>query len=412
MHKSSLIKILYIILSIIIAVVIWVYVDYETNDNYTTWITNIPVTFDGEDTLENRGLMILHDESQETVNLRVSGKRATIMKLDRSNITITVKTSQITGAGEQELEYTISYPRTVSESSVTVVNKSVETITVTVMAETTATIPVKSTFTGSVATGYRAGEIVCSPEEITVSGPEEIVETVSYALVTVSNESVTESIAADYTFTLMDENDEEVDTSTLTCSTDTIAVSMNVGQTKALELQVTVAEGGGATEDDVTIEISPSTITVAGDSSTLAEIDSIDLGTIDLSEILTTQTYTKDINLPATLENVSGTTQATVTVTVSGLSVSTFTATQFNILNRPDIYTATMVTESLNVTLRGTEAALAEITAEDIIVVVDLSQIDFTSGSTGAVTVGAEIYVNSDDNVGAVGSYNVVVDVE
>lgn len=412
MHKSSLIKILYIILSIIIAVVIWVYVDYETNDNYTTWITNIPVTFDGEDTLENRGLMIVHDESQETVNLRVSGKRATIMKLDRSNITITVKISQITGAGEQELEYTISYPRTVSESSVTVVNKSVETITVTVMAETTATIPVKSTFTGSVATGYRAGEIVCSPEEITVSGPEEIVETVSYALVTVSNESVTESIAADYTFTLMDENDEEVDASTLTCSTDTVAVSMNVGQTKTLELQVTVEEGGGATEDDVTIEISPATITVAGDGSTLAEIDSIDLGTIDLSEILTTQTYTKDINLPATLENVSGTTQATVTVTVSGLSVSTFTATQFNILNRPDIYTATMVTESLNVTLRGTEAALAEITAEDIIVVVDLSQIDFTTGSTGAVTVGAEIYVNSDDNVGSVGSYNVVVDVE
>ncbi|MCD8143752.1 MAG: hypothetical protein LUD79_00175 [Oscillospiraceae bacterium] len=407
-----MIKILYIILSIIIAVVIWVYVDYETNDNYTTWITNIPVTFDGEDTLENRGLMIVHDESQETVNLRVSGKRATIMKLDRSNITITVKISQITGAGEQELEYTISYPRTVSESSVTVVNKSVETITVTVMAETTATIPVKSTFTGSVATGYRAGEIVCSPEEITVSGPEEIVETVSYALVTVSNESVTESIAADYTFTLMDENDEEVDASTLTCSTDTVAVSMNVGQTKTLELQVTVEEGGGATEDDVTIEISPATITVAGDGSTLAEIDSIDLGTIDLSEILTTQTYTKDINLPATLENVSGTTQATVTVTVSGLSVSTFTATQFNILNRPDIYTATMVTESLNVTLRGTEAALAEITAEDIIVVVDLSQIDFTTGSTGAVTVGAEIYVNSDDNVGSVGSYNVVVDVE
>ena len=411
-HKHSFTKILYIILSVLIAIVFWIYVDYETNDTYTTWINNISVTFDGEDTLEGRGLMIVHEESTETVSIKVSGKRATIMKLDRSNITITVKTSQITGAGEQELDYTISYPKTVAESSITLVSKSADTVTVSVTAESSKSVPVKATFTGSVASGYYAGEIVCSPEEITISGPEEIVEQVEYAVVTVGDENVTDSVNAEYEFTLVDADGNEIDMSTLTCSTDTIAVAMSVGEKKTIPLTVTIVEGGGATEDDITVEIDPESISVSGDSTTLDELDSIDLGTIDLSEILTTATITKEINLPGTLDNLSGTTQATVKVTVSGLSVKTVTATQFTILNKPDNYTTTLVTESLNVTIRGTEEALEAVTAEDITVSVDLSQIDFSTGSTGSVTVDAEVIVTSDDGVGAVGSYNVVVDVE
>ncbi len=405
-------KIGWMIVSIIAAVCIWAYVDSETNDTYTTWITNIPVTFDGEDTLEYRGLMIIHDESQETISLRVSGKRATIMKLSRSNITITVKTSQINGAGEQALEYTISYPKTVTESNITLLSKSSDTVTVLVMAETTASVPIRSSFTGSVANGYRAGEIICSPEEITVSGPQELVESISYALVTIGDEELTDSIAADYTFVLMDENDQEVEASSLTCSAETIAVSMNVGKIKTLPLSVTLVDGGGATAEDATVEISPMFITVSGDDETLDALESIDLGSISLAEVLTTGTYTKDIILPATIENISGTTQATVTVTIEGLAVTTCSATQFSILNKPEGCTATMVTQRLSVTLRGSKTALAEIDEEDIIVVVDLSQIDTTSGSTGTVTVQAEIYVSSDENVGAVGTYNVVVNVE
>ena len=409
-HKGSLSKIPYIILSIIIAIIFWLYVDYETNDTYTTWISNIPVTFDGEDTLESRGLMIIHEDSQETLSIQVSGKRATIMKLDKSNITVTVKTSQITGAGEQELEYTISYPATVTESSITLVDKSSDTISVTVMAETTKTVPVTATFTGNVMTGYYASEIVCSPEEITVSGPEEIVELVSSALVTISDVDVTESISAEYSFTLLDEDGIEVDDSSLTCSTDTIAIVMNVGEMKTVPLSVTILEGGGATEDDVTIEIEPESISVAGDSTSLAELESIDLGTIDLSEILTSSTYTKEITLPATLENLSGVSEATVTVTVNDLAIKNLTVTQFTILNQPDAYTVDLVTENLSVTLRGDADALEEVTAEDVTVSVDLSEIDFTTGS-GTVTVEAEIVVASDENIGAVGSYSVVVDI-
>lgn len=409
---SSFVKILYLVLSILIALVFWMYVDYETNEDYSTWIRNIPVTFDGEDTLENRGLMILHDQSQETVSIRVSGKRATIMKLDRSNVAVTVKTSQITGAGELELEYTISYPKTISESSVTVMNKSSDTVSVTVMAETTKVIPIRATFTGNVANNYFAGEIVCSPEELTVSGPEEIVQNVSYAQVNVSDVDVTASIAADYTFTLYDENGNAVDASSLTCSQDTVAVSMNVGEKKTVPLTVTLLDGGGATASDAKVEIEPSTVTVSGDSTTLADLQSIDLGTIDLADILSSQTYTKDINIPATVDNMSGTTQASVKVTISGLSVKTITVNQFVILGAPEIYTSTMVTESLSVTLRGKPSALAEVNAEDITVSVDLSQIDFSTGSTGAITVQADVLVNKDNGVGAVGVYNVAVDIE
>ena len=120
-------RIVCIILSVLIAVIFWVYVDWDSNDNITRTFSNIPVTIEGEDTLEARGLMIVHGEGGEAVSLQLSGKRSDMMKLSRDNIEITVRAAQIVSAGSQQLEYDISYPRSVSESGITVERRSADT---------------------------------------------------------------------------------------------------------------------------------------------------------------------------------------------------------------------------------------------------------------------------------------------
>jgi YbbR domain-containing protein len=400
-------KVFYVIVSIIIAVLFWVYVDWVTNDSMSKTFTNIPVTFEGEDTLEARGLMIVHDDGGEVVTLRLSGKRSDMMKLDRDNIEITVRTSQIVSAGVQELEYTISYPRSVTESGITVLSRSMDTVPVEVVAEATKTVSIQTEFIGTVAEGYYFETMACSPEQITISGPQELVDQVSYALVTVGDVGISSTTTADYSFKLMDENKNEVSQEGLTCSSSMITVVLKVNAQKTVPLTVTFLPGGGATEENVTCNIDPQSITISGDDSQLADITSIDLGEIDLSQIFESTTVTRDITLRDGLGNLSGITQATVEVTISGLTTQNFDANNFVFLNQPEGTVAEMVTGNLNVTLRGSYQAMSEVTSDNITVAADLSGV--STLSSGTITVPATVLVNGVDDMGAIGSYSVVV---
>ena len=71
-------------------------------------------------------------------------------------------------------------------------------------------------------------------------------------------------------------------------------------------------------------------------------------------------------------------------------------------------FSAVPVTESLNILLRGLESEMAQITAEDLRITVDLSGITEPGVHTVPVTVQVANYAN----VGVKGSYQIVVDVE
>ncbi len=403
-------RIVCIVVSILIAVIFWVYVDWDTNDSITRSFSNIPITFEGEETLEARGLMIVHDEAGEAVSLRLSGKRTDIMKLSRDNIEITVRTSQIVRAGTQELEYVIEYPKTVSESGITVENRSTDTITVDVVAETSKTIQIQAEFVGTVAEGYYFETLACSPEQLTVSGPQELVDQVSYALVTVSDTDVSSTITADYSFKLMDENKNEISQAGLTCSETVVTAVLKVDAQKTVPLTVSFVEGGGATAENVTYEIAPEAITVSGEDDQLASLTSVDLGSIDLSQIFGTTTITRDVILKDGLGNLSGITQADIKVSITGLTTRNFNTSNFVILNKPEDSVVEMVTGNLNVTLRGTYAAVSTVTEDIITVTVDLSSVPATAA--GTITVPATVQVGGTEAVGAVGSYSVVIRIE
>ena len=76
--------------------------------------------------------------------------------------------------------------------------------------------------------------------------------------------------------------------------------------------------------------------------------------------------------------------------------------------NVPEGFSAVPVTESLNILLRGLESEMAQITAEDLRITVDLSGITEPGVHTVPVTVQVANYAN----VGVKGSYQIVVDVE
>ena len=127
---------------------------------------------------------------------------------------------------------------------------------------------------------------------------------------------------------------------------------------------------------------------------------------MDLSTIVNTSTLTMSIALDPRLENVSGITSATVTVTITGLSTRSVDVVNITTSPAPEGYTVTLATQAKSVLLRGTEEDLAAVDASQVRIVADLSEI----ASVGTYPVPAKVYVDS-ATVGVVGEYTVIVNV-
>jgi YbbR domain-containing protein len=155
--------------------------------------------------------------------------------------------------------------------------------------------------------------------------------------------------------------------------------------------------------------VTPSSISISGDAETLTNLNQIVLGTIDLSQFLNATTQTFKIALPNGTTNLTGTTEATVNVTISGLDSQHMNASNIQVSNVPAGYTATAVTANVDVVLRGKTDALLKITPDNVRIVADLSQLGET---TGIYSVLAKVYVDGDmTGVGAIGEYKITVSI-
>ena len=401
----------YVVLSILLAFLLWVYVGNDPNSVDTGTLRNVRVVFSGLEKLEERGLMI-SEGAEQTVNLQLSARGEVWSRLNQGDTTVVVDVSGITEPGEQSVAITsrnINFPRSITIiDSIDVRYTSPSTIDFTVSRWSSKEIPVQGTFNGSVAEGFQRRDFSFAPDTITVSGQEELVSQVDHAQITISQKDMNSTYSADCSYTLIGTNGQPIAAGLVETEPETVLVTLPVEKMKEVELTVDLIPGGGATADNVTVDIEPRTLMVAGSAEILDQLDRISLGEIDLSKVFGTLTQSMTINLDPSLTNVSGTTEAKVTVTVEGLVTKTLEAGNIEIINKPSGYEITRNTQSCTVLIRGTQEAVDAVTASQVRIVADLSNLDL---STGSRTVPVKVYLDGSSEVGVVGEYNISISV-
>lgn len=399
-------KIISILLSLVIAVCLWIYVVSTVTPDDNQWIYNIPVTFVNEDGLFSDRNLTLAGGRDTTVSLRFNGSRQDLLKLNNTNVIITVDLSQVTGPGTWNLSYDFELPETVTSSGISVVGRSKTSVEVKVDKLSVKEIVVEAVFEGDVASGYVSEPIKLEYETIEIRGPKELVDSVDYAQVVLKRTNLSKSVSEVLDYTLMDAEDEPVESDEIKCSVDQIGVEMPVLMVKDVALTVTLIAGGGATEDHAVCTVEPSTISVKGDPTELEALNSINVGTIDLASVQKTESKNFDIVIPNGMTNLTGETAAKVTVELKNLKTRTFQVTNIECTNKPAEYSVTLGTSFLQVQIRGLAEEVNEMAASNIRAVADLSAI---SSATGSYLVPVEIYVDGFADVGAMGTYSVLV---
>lgn len=409
--QSTLQTVLYIVFSLVCALLIWVYVTETIGGETDRPLAGVSVIYEGETTMrESRGLII---SERDTTSARVvlSGNRRTISALDPADIRVVIDLNDILTTGNYSRAPKIEYLKRIDSSAITQVTINPEVISFYVDKLSVRPVPVTGIFNGSAAEGYSAEPMEFDTETIRVYGPEQIISTVDHALVEISRTDVDKTLTFETAYILVDAAGNKIESDEITTDRDTVNVTLPIQAVKEVELTVDLIAGAGATRENVQWEIKPGTIMLTGDAETLSGVNSISIAKIDLSKINEALTETYKIVLPNDTESTDGVKEATLTLELRGLAKKTVTIEQNNIscTNVSEGYEATVMNGSLdNVVIRGPEQVLRSITDNNIRAVADLS--DYGT-ATGILSVPVKIMIDGTTEAGAYGEYKVYINI-
>lgn len=366
------------LLSLLIAFGLWMYVITEVSPGSEWTYYDIPVFLEGETLLKERNLIIT-DISSTNVDLTLSGNRTDLNELNRDNITLKADMTKIYDPGVHKIGYDISYPGNVASNAFTRVNQDPDSITVTVERLERKEVPVIIIYQGRAPEGYvvRRADVVMNNEKILVTGPTSAVSQITQAVINIDLNNQTESISANYRYTLCDENGAGVDSELITVNTEDVHVDLTIHRRKQVDLVVTIVAGGGATEENAIVKLDPETIQISGSDIALEQVgDVINLGTINLAEYETATQLRFPIPTYEGVTNDSGETEVVVELRFEGIMTKEFVVEDFVITGVPEGFEATVVTERLPVKIRGPHSLMSKLTLEDIIATVDFTNIE------------------------------------
>ena len=397
----------YLVISILVALGIWVYVDITQDITASKEVSNIPVEFQGEDTtLAERGLMLLPD-SETTINLKLEGAKSILAQLDTAKLRVQADLSAVTETGIQTVPCRVIYPEYKFSSRLTATTPTNSfNITIDVGELYSREVEIRCDIQGTVAEGYIAGEPQFTPEKLELRGPQEEVDAVSYAKVSLNIEDATETVDQALPYVLYNEAGEPISGGDIHAVQDEIRVVLPVDVVKELPLEIDFQEFPGLSKNNVSYQIEPASIVVSGEASLLNDVDRLVLDSFDLSQLGGNEVYHYVIQLPEGCTNLSGVTRATLTISFIDLVQDTRTATEFQAENVPEGKSVTILTDELTVRIQGTAADVAAVHDRDITVRADLQEV---SAASGTYTVPAEILISTGGDVGVVGTYQVTV---
>ena len=388
-------KVTMMLLALIIAFGLWFYVITVVSPDSEISINNVSVQSQGEKLLlEQSNLMVVTDMEELEVDLVLNGNRTDLIKLSRSNITITVDVSKIDRAGKHEVTYDISLPGDIPSNAVSVQTRDPDRLTIVVENRVrNPEVPLKLVYDKTQLPGnYTMKESAMEyPEFITVSGPESIMKTIAYAEVKLDLSGRQESyIDESIPYVLYDKDGEEIENELLTHD-GTVQLSIPINYTKELPLKLQLKAGGGATEKDALVRFfvpkaedseeedeEITGITVSGSKPILDGESALTLASVDLASVRDGDKLIFKLDeLPLLKEeginNESGITEIYAVITFPKLKERVFQELIINTIGVGENLQANLTQKRINITVRGPVALIDKLERGDISVVVDLT---------------------------------------
>lgn len=407
---------LMMIVSLVLAIVIWSLVVYGPSNSVEMDITGVPVSITLNDYASQTLNLRIVDGANATATVTVRGLRSVVSKLKPQDLTVVADTGNVIKEGTYVLSLR---PGAVEDCSVVKVvgadgTSATVTITCDVWREVSYPVEVEMpSVTVADTEKYQFGTPAVSGEAVTegqvmLAGPKSEISRVQKVVAVIEDRRViSETEVFDATLQARDEQGNVLESVSFRSAEDgKVSVTVPVMVYRKVSLTPSalhVPSGYANTKNLVTV--SPKEIELWGVPSEIDDyIESIQKQIeVDFDQ-LTPDALTRTVTLQTVdgIRPVNGNETITVKVALSGLSKRTLevplSASNFSVINCPAGYTVTTTQTKLpTVTLYGPSRALSRVKVSDVRVVVDMAN----TATSGQQTVRARLSIANQDTVWA-----------
>lgn len=361
-----------LIMSVIFAIIIWFVVSIQLFPNISDHVDGITVIAEPTGYMQRENLQIT-DFHQE-ISIQIHGKRYAIGTLTAEDFVASLDLSGITSPGVHTVNVDVNKVEPNSDFEIVTdgltASVNVERI---ISKEIALEVNTNSLNVGE-SFQIQTEDISISSGTVRVSGEQSLVESIARAVIEpVFDGVLTETTRLSGSVVLYDLNGTKIETNELDYQRSNYTVTIPVYRVKTLPLNVSVTYPQNFNGNSIKYSIFPQEITIAAPADDLSfdNLERIDVGEIDLTDITMRDMY--GVKLTITLaegyKNLSNIGIAQVSFEDTDnygrleLAVST---EKFTVLNGDPAYDYSFVTSQIDVTAIGPSDIIKNLSSDDI----------------------------------------------
>ncbi|MBR6523204.1 MAG: hypothetical protein IKT39_01150 [Clostridia bacterium] len=279
------------IVSLVLAIMLWLYVAVTQDPTRTDRVENVEVICGLSQNQINQGLSII-SKSNDTVYFEATGKRSLVTGV-RGNYYAKLDLDDITAPGKYNITPDISRPEGVFISGV-----SPSVIEVYVDKYVSSTLPVVIQTKGKLSGDLVIKDMTADLGQIDVQLPSLALEQIAYIGAVVDLSGISSSSIINCQPVLLDADKEEIELKNIVFDKTNIVVDINVEQIKNVKIMPKVS-GMDKYAKGLSVTAVPKSIDLCGDKETLDAISSIETMPFVLqSEVSDGQEFEVKLQLP------------------------------------------------------------------------------------------------------------------
>lgn len=349
--------------SVLFAIVLWLVVTSANNPITSNPYYNIPVTLTNTELITDSGQVYeVLDGTDVISRVSVRAPHSVISELSAENIIATADVSDLSSLDTISIKLSTD----IYGDQISSITGSIDTVKLKIEDKKSKPLALKATVSGQVEDGYMVGDVTTDQNLIRIEGPESIINQVVKAAVDVNVSGITSDIGTNVEIKLYDAEDNIISSKNITQNIKSVGVKVSIWKTAEVPLLFTTS-GTPAFGYQATgvIESSSSSVTIAGKSSAVKNINAIEIPAEALDITDMQENYTTEIDIQDYLpDNIFLANSANSKVSVTAL-IEAETSKRMEI--REEKVKVTNLPEGYNASIAGLEESF-------IIEVIGLSQ--------------------------------------
>lgn len=336
------------ILSILLAIMLWLYVITEQNPVVYKDLS-IPVKLMNIESLAKNDLVLLDKESFYA-SIKLKGNKNTLDRLNKNTVTAACDIKEVKSKGLIELPIEISgIPVGVDISwvSPSIINLNVDNII-------SKTMPIAVKVTGNPLQGMAVMVPMISPGEVTIKGAESLVNNIASAEVQVDVSSSYGEVKQKLPIRLFDLKGSEVDD--LDFSPKQVDITIPIENTKRVMIEADYAIKAATGYILTDISINPKEIYIAGKKDILDSISKIKTERIELEEAKTFIEKEVALFLPDGVELANKSEKVLFSANVEKITEKPIKTDKIGVRNISDNLAADIELININALVKGAES--------------------------------------------------------